>query len=903
LAGQDARVRACEKFKHSEFFVIVIGQQLARYEILSRISESPTGDVYKARDTETNRLVAIKALAPAVTGNPEQRRRIQEAVTAAAAISHPNLARTYELASADGQDFIVSELVEGDSLDVILRRERLHRRDLFSFARQIAASLEAAHAAGVIDGGLHDGCVVLDAQRRIKVLNYGLARALAIEGEELPLGIACYCSPEQVEGHELDERSDIFLFGSLLYYMTTRRRAFRRDTVSATLEAVLREEPKAIDAVTKHAPRGIEKIIKRCLRKSPDRRYQRIADLDGPLEKLAAEYEARSQFGGPSRLKRKDQVLPWAFAVAAIGAVAAGIVFWLQGLSYTSKQEEPTQITLDTGFDSEPAVSSSARQVAYTSDRSGEGNLDIWIQPVASKAPIRLTNDPADDHEPSLSADGSRVAFRSERDGGGIYVVQSSGGEARRLAARGRRPRFSPDGKWIAYWTGQVDGACQIFVIPSDGGEPRQIAPDFAGAYPVWSPDGNSVMFLGKKGATLSPSGADWWIAPLEEGQPRNIGGCRALRQHAVLRAEGCVPPGDWKGNRIYFALPDGAASNLWQAEIPLSRDITAKPVQITFGDSIQTQPSATDEGMVAFSRQSLNVDIWGVPIRANEGKLAGQWKKLTTDSSVDVYPSLSADGVKLLFQSNRRGSQNAWLLDMNSRIEAPVSTKRKGLMWPRISPDGSMISFAEEIDGKYDRFYMPLSMPLSGGEPEPLCQGCGPAMDWSRDGKRALIEDMPAGSIALVKPGSHDKTQLLQRTGSTLAEPRFSPDERWIAFVVRTEPANSRVWLAALRGDSAAPSSDWAPLTTGNAWEAAPQWSPDGKLVYFISDRDGQRCVWARRIEPSSAEPFPVYHFHDARRSPANTALRATDLFVGRDQMVIGIGELSGSIWMIDAR
>jgi len=878
----------------------VIGQQLLHYEILSRLGEGAAGAVYKARDTQGDRLVAICALPPTLSSNAERRRRVQEAIAAAAGVSHLNLARIYELASADGQDFIVSELVEGESLDTILARGRLHRPDLFDFARQIASALEAVHAAGLVHGGLRENCVILDTQRRIKVLDCGIARALAMEGEELAPEVVCWYSPEQVQGKELDERSDIFSFGALLYYMCTRRRAFRRESFTAALEAVLREEPKAVDAVTRHAPEGIEKIIKRCLRKDPGRRYQHIAEVQEPLERLADTYAARKSLpGGSLRPKRTEKLLPWIFGIVLICALAAGILFWAQGLSYRSNNENLTQLTLDTGFDSEPAVSSSAQQVVYTSDRSGEGNLDIWIQPIASKAPVRLTNHPSDDHEPSISPDGMHVAFRSEREGGGIYLVQSSGGEARRLIGEGHRPRFSPDGKWIAYWVGQADAACRIYVIPYEGGEPRKIAPDFAGAFPIWSPDSRSVLFLGRKGATLGSTDTDWWVAPLEGGQPQNTGGCHALRQHAVLRTEGCPAPADWKGKRLYFSLPDGAASNLWYAEILPTRDISAKPVEITSGDGIRVQPSATDEGKVVFSKQSLNVDIWGVPILANEGKLAGEWKKLTTDPSVDVYPSLSADGVKLLFQSNRRGVQNVWLMNLNSRTEAPVSEERKGKLWPRISPDGSKLSFAEEIAGKYDRFIMPVT----GGAPEPLCQNCGPAMDWSRDGQRTLIEDTALKSIALVKPGSAGKVGLLQRDGSTLAEPRFSPDERWIAFVARTEPASSRIYVAALRGESGAAANEWVALTKDNAWEAAPHWSPDGKLVYFISNRDGQRCIWARRFEDGKAagEPLAVHHFHDARRSPANTALQATDFFVGRDRMVIGIGEVSGSLWMID--
>src|SRR5262249_48850100 len=156
------------------------------------------------RDTEGDRLVAIELLPPEISNNSERRGRLQNTIVAVAAVSHRNLARPYELASADGQDFIVSELVEGESLDTMLRRERLHRRDLFAFALQIVSALEAVHDAGLVHGGLNGGCVILDAQRRIKVLNCGIARALAIEGEEPAPEIACYCSPEQVEGKELD---------------------------------------------------------------------------------------------------------------------------------------------------------------------------------------------------------------------------------------------------------------------------------------------------------------------------------------------------------------------------------------------------------------------------------------------------------------------------------------------------------------------------------------------------------------------------------------------------------------------------------------------------------------------------------------------------------------------------
>jgi Tol biopolymer transport system component len=635
------------------------------------------------------------------------------------------------------------------------------------------------------------------------------------------------------------------------------------------------------------------------MRKTPVRRYQQVADINGPLIKLARDYASKAQPDG-SRRSDPSNNLPWILAGAAVLALAAGGIFWFQSLSFKTNDPALTQITLDTGYDAEPSISSSARQVAYASDRSGEGNLDIWIQPVSSSAPIRLTRDPADDHEPSLAPDGATVAFRSERNPAGIYLVPASGGDSRLLVPEGRSPRFSPDGKWIAYWTSRSDAPSKVYAISPDGGQPRPIAPEFSAAYPVWSPDSRSMLFLGRKAGASSASDDDWWVASIDPGDPQNTGGCRALRQHAILRAEACPPPGDWKNKSVYFTLPDEHGSNIWQAEILPSRDITAKPVQVTSGDGIHAQPAATDEGKVLFSKQSLNVDIWGVPLRANEGKLGGQWKKLTTDPSTDVFPSLSANGTKLLFQSNRRGIRTAWVLDMNSRVETPILIERNELLWPRVSPDGSRLSFAQEAAAGYDRFVMQIA----GGNPEPLCQGCGRGMDWSRDGKSALIEDTSSKSIVLVKPGSTVKIPVLQpRPGGTRAEPKYSPDQRSIAFVERSDSATSRIYLAGLHGESATPSVEWLPLTKDKAWEAAPQWSPDSRLVYFISNRDGYRCIWARHqeeVKTSTGEPFAVYHFHDTRLSPANTALDATDLFVGSGQIVISLGELSGSLWML---
>ena len=196
-----------------------------------------------------------------------------------------------------------------------------------------------------------------------------------------------------------------------------------------------------------------------------------------------------------------------------------------------------SRLTSDTGLTTDPALSPDGKLLAFASDRAGDSNLDIYVRQVGGGEPIRLTRDAADDHEPAFSHDGTTVAFRSERQGGGIYVVSALGGPARIIAAEGRRPQFSPDGHWIAYYVGSVEGGPNLnirnynrmFVVPSAGGTPRQLRSDFAAAaLPSWSPDGRHLLFLGNPDEKLPPEESiDWWVTPLDSGRRSRPGRSR----------------------------------------------------------------------------------------------------------------------------------------------------------------------------------------------------------------------------------------------------------------------------------------------------------------------------------------------------------------------------------------
>jgi Tol biopolymer transport system component len=306
----------------------------------------------------------------------------------------------------------------------------------------------------------------------------------------------------------------------------------------------------------------------------------------------------------------------------------------------------------------------------------------------------------------------------------------------------------------------------------------------------------------------------------------------------------------------------------------------------------------------MAFSRQSYTTDIWGIPIEANAGTVTGPPGRWTHDPGANVAPSLPADGAKILFQSNRTGHYNLWSLDFGGGKSAPVMPSPQDQLWPLISPDGSKVAFTEMRIGRVEHFYKPLN----GGSKEVLCdENCGPAVSgWSPDGTMVLMDSFSRGAktrlaVSLIELSSRRRITLLADPRYDLHQARFSPDGRWIAFVARGDSGSSRIYVAPFHKETPSPANELAAVTDGTSWDAAPQWSPDGKLVYFASTRDGYRCIWAQRLNAAhqpSGEAFPVAHLHSVRSSPTVLPFDNTDLFLGLNQILLSMGDQKGNIW-----
>ncbi|HET9318545.1 MAG TPA: serine/threonine-protein kinase, partial [Bryobacteraceae bacterium] len=307
----------------------MIGRQLGAYQILSLLGAGGMGEVYQARDTRLGRLVALKILPPGVAADPERKRRLLQEAKAASALNHPHIVTLYDVGSEDGVDFLVMEYVQGNTLDKLIPRGGLDLTKALSYAIEIADAFAKAHAAGIIHRDLKPGNIMVTEDGAVKVLDFGIAKLIeTLESSEPAdiaqtktategtiLGTAAYMSPEQAEGRKVDGRSDIFSFGALLYEMMTGRRAFQGDSKLSTLSAILREEPKPASQVVEGLPRELERIISRCLRKSPERRFQAMPDLKVALEELKEESDSGTLSAAPTPARRRDRRLVWAVAL------------------------------------------------------------------------------------------------------------------------------------------------------------------------------------------------------------------------------------------------------------------------------------------------------------------------------------------------------------------------------------------------------------------------------------------------------------------------------------------------------------------------------------------------------------------------------------------------------------
>jgi Tol biopolymer transport system component len=565
---------------------------------------------------------------------------------------------------------------------------------------------------------------------------------------------------------------------------------------------------------------------------------------------------------------------------------------------------ELRRLTYDAGVSFLPAISPDGNLVAYTSDRGGEGALDIWVRHINQPEPVRLTRHPADDWLPRFSPDGSRIVFRSDRDGGGIYVINALGGNERRIAPRGLFPRFSPDGVSITY-ADDPDfaprGLLRMFRVPVEGGVPEPLVPGFGvwrppgSIGPLWSPDGRFVLF---RGAPLEdPRQTDWWVAPSAGGEPRSSGAMEALPQIDFVQTPSLWLP----GQILFIAGTTIEGVNLYRARISGEGEVSGPREPLTAGPGMTWLPSASRDGRLALSRFQWVVHLWEVPLDPTNGRPVGPPRRITEDDAPKFAFSLTRDGNRLAYSAfsgspeNRRGEVR--LRDRVSggeTVALSMATTSISSFLPRLSPDGSLLSLRRPVEGRWVTF---VGSPGESPGRE-LCQGCSVVAFFS-DGTEVLVDR--GRSLHRLDLGTGAEQTVLEVEGRALLDADLSWDDAWL--VVRTgEPEGATVLHVLPLGVSPAPHGEWIEIAGREEWVGPPRWSADGRLVYYLSDRDDFTCVWARALDPATrhpaGEPFPVVHAHDSRMKMLAVQKGVWSLTASADRLVFNAAEASGNVY-----
>lgn len=602
---------------------------------------------------------------------------------------------------------------------------------------------------------------------------------------------------------------------------------------------------------------------------------------------------------------RRQVATRWGRFAAISTGIVASVASWGWFLPARAPEPHPrfTRLTWTGGLNTDPAISPDGELVAYASDAAGASNFDIWLQAVAGGDPLRITSDGADEVEPSFSPDGSRIVF-SRRDKG-LYTVGPVGGEPKQILSEPwpRTPRFSPDGRLIAYWTGfpasviagNIAGAAgSIAIVSAEGGAPREVATGLASArYPVWTPDGERILFLGEENADAKRF--DWYLARIDGSDLVKTGAVPAI--HAAGLRTGPPIPAAWTAEGVLFATNEADNSNVWRIPItPDNGQLAGAAEPLTSGTAVERSPSVSASGRIVFASTAPNVDVWRVPVDERNGTAAGELERITDSASSDRLRSVSADGRLLVFISDRTGRDEVWSKDLETRVERQVT--ERGAVDATLSPNGSSIAFAR-VEGNSARIELVDSR--GGPAPRPLCGDCDITADWSPSGQAVMFGRGQPSQLFLSDLESGRETELASHPVWNLHQARFSPDETWVAFHSTNSPNLRQIYAAATSGQTPVAWQSWVPIVTDHGCH--PNWSTDGSLVYHFSFRDGAFCPWVQGVDPATKQPLgpprPVLHLHDARLRAATGAAATNDVQGG--YFYFTATESTGHVWLLE--
>ncbi len=865
------------------------GTRLGPYEILAPLGAGGMGEVYRARDTRLQRVAAVKVLPKELSEDRDRLARFEQEARSASALNHPNIVTIYEFGSADGKSYVGMELVVGGTLRELLADGPLPVRKAVAIGSQIATGLAAAHEAGIIHRDLKPENVMVTRDGRVKLLDFGLAKLVTsptTSGSQLPtaaestqagtiLGTVGYMSPEQVRGLPLGHQTDIFSFGTMLYEMVSGKRPFLGATSADTMTAILKEDPRELP--TAAAP--LARILRRCLEKSPEERFQSARDLAFALETSATSASAPVEAA-----KQTTDQRHWRLAAGIVGTALAAFVAGLLVrplLRFGTPPSFSRAVRLTSGPAREfgPAISPDGKWVAYLSD--ARGPVDVWVKFVSGGEAANLTEklglsiQSRDDIGGlGISPDGSLIAFDAGPRGAApsdfrAWVIPAPlGGQARTLVPDGRSVRWSPDGRRIVYVRPGASRGDALVVADADGANAREVLNPRGGLHahwPAWSRDGRFLYFI------YGISGNE---APAEIARVPVAGGEAEIVVRTSRRA---VYPLPLSGGLIYSADPDSADLALWWR--PLSGD---RAIRLTTAIGDYAEPGASaDEREIVAAYLDPRQALVSIPVRFDAPVST---VPLTAGFLGDLDPTVSSQGDRLVWSSTRSGSRTLWIAGADGSNSRPLTSGIGSDERPAFSPDGKQVAFVSDRGGARGIWLVSAG----GGAPRFLAPArVLDTLTWSPDASEILFAapagDMPGLYRLKVESGRVSRFP----TPAGGHAPAWRPGRQEIAYLEITPETSTRLRFVGPAGERLHSELEEGP-PFGNGMLG---WSADGRRL-GVAVNSGVRESAVFVVEPEGREPFRKLLAFDP-----STLLRGISWFPGGDSLVVGRYDLSSHI------
>jgi Tol biopolymer transport system component len=874
----------------------MIGQVIGHYEILGLIGQGGMGSVYRAHDSRLDRDVALKVLPGELAENPDFRQRFDREVKSLAALRHPNIVTIYSFEEIDDIAFYTMELVEGKTLDSVLTAKGLSLDRFFRIAPAIAAAVGHAHQKGITHRDLKPANVMVDRDGSPKVLDFGLAKLAAaglandaqtVTLDELQtqegriLGTAAYMSPEQAEGKPVDQRSDLFALGIILFEMATGRKPFVGDSPMSTISAIIKDTPATVTSLNDRLPRHLGRIVKKCLEKEPDRRYQSAFDLRNDLEVLKSEIDS-GEVAADFSVYRPQAGKPWwGWLGVAVAVVAASwLISNLMTRDHLEEVAAPGRLSgavnlTRSGKVEAADLSPDGRYLAYSERRGDRSNLRVLQLATRSDVEI-LAPLPGEITQVRFGPEGELVYFLDEENRA-LYRVPLLGGDSQLVLTEVDNFAVHPDGKRLVFLRFGAGGNDELWLGDIDHSETKELAVEIVTgfrAHLAWSHDGERFFFN-----TLKEKGIGEWLMQASPADPSPV----KIGHQDWTFFDGLHSLRD--GSGLVFAGPRtrGGSQIQMNSELWIQTSLTLPPVRLThdpfeyssigsdrYGNRLTAVQQQTEQSV-----QVMALDDALRPRQVMYASRSGRWwmpPDWTRDNRI-VYPALVGDEVHLW----EVGSDGTGRRRLTNTGSFNVSCS--------VSPDGRTLAYASNRDGSL-KIYL---KDMAGGTPRRLTTGDWDEFvpDFSPDGQWVVYTAFKSKTSEIRKTSLADgRTVVLDRQVSFL--PSFSPDGLSVIIsVVDTLSLESSLCVISAQDGSIQRSLPCDPCTYGRA-----RMSADGEALIYGRRRDDADNLWLQPLDGS--EPRQLTYF-------TTGTLAGFDLSAAGDSLVVSTIEHMQDVVMFE--